>query len=136
MAHHLTHRPISTAFAVISACSGTSTPKVAEGLETRQLSIGALNVMIAPTRFDAPAGASGIDVAVNATLGWPATPGPPRPGPVPDPAGTTAAGPSASLLEARLRGTARTHHERARPAPGDNLVPDPMSNGDDEGVTE
>ena len=70
---------LAIAVVVVSACSTSSAPKAAAGLQARKATIGGLEVTVTPTEldsrgaaftvvFDTHTGAPGIDVAANAAL--------------------------------------------------------------------
>ncbi|HYU58740.1 MAG TPA: hypothetical protein VEO00_11920, partial [Actinomycetota bacterium] len=70
---------LAVAVVTLAACSTSSAPKAAAGLQARKTTIGGLEVTVTPTEldsrgaaftvvFDTHNGAPGIDVAANAAL--------------------------------------------------------------------
>ena len=70
---------LAIAVVILGACSASSAPKAAAGLEARKTTIGGLEVSVTPTEldsrgavftvvFDTHTGAPGVDVAANAAL--------------------------------------------------------------------
>lgn len=76
---------LALAVVILGACSTSSAPKAAAGLQSRKTALGGLEVTVTPTQldsrgaaftvvFDTHTGAPGIDVAANATLDADGTP--------------------------------------------------------------